>query len=263
MTPGRIKRCLRALSLSITFAAASISHAATGDVPVTRVPVDDAPVSVRSWLVAGMFPSPFLSNPPPDGPARRGFDTDYLVSLGGEAAARPRAGTRVPLPGGGAAEFTPRAWRGDYTDLTDVFGGQSAVLAYLFAELESPVAQTVYVHFGVNDAGKVWIDGNLVLTHVADGAAIRSQDAVRVDLPAGRTPVLVKVDQAGANWGVFLDIYGKSAHEAVLAASDADAVRQYTEKFDRLRAAVGRSRRRSPAWSATRTHWALYCAERL
>jgi hypothetical protein len=44
-----------------------------------------------------------------------------------------------------------------------------------------------------------------------DGSAQRSQSVALVELKGGRNPLLVKVDQAGANWGVYVELWDKAS----------------------------------------------------
>jgi len=230
--------------------------------PVTRIPKDGAPVAIRSWLIAGPFPSPTLRVPKPNRSLRAGYDIDYLTSLGGEAAARPRPGTAISLPGGGEVRFVRRDWSGDYADLLEAFGNKVEVVAYLYAEVESPVAQDVYLHVGVNDAGKVWVGGRLVVAQPVGSTGMKSSEVARVRLPAGRTSVLVKVDQWFAKWGAFVEFYGRTAHERVLAASSPAKIRAALASFERLRREINEP---ASLAGAQRDAYALalYSAERL
>ena len=185
-----------------------------GPVPATRVLLDGEPIAVRSWLVAGMFPSEDLPDPPREGPSRSGYDTDYLLSLGGEAKARPQAGTQVPVPGERPVVFVGHEWDSSYLDLTDLFGNPRDVCGYLFTELESEAAQDVFLHVGTNDAGKVWLGGELILSCPQDRMAKPSQEVVGITLKAGRTPLLLKVDQAGGDYQkAFARIKAASWHK--------------------------------------------------
>ncbi len=221
------------------FACAGTIRAVGDDAPVTFIPNDGEPVAVTSWLVSGMFPSPDLAAPERDGPRRAGYDTDFLTALGGEREARVSADTRVRLPDGSEVGFELRVWETDYVDLVGYFGSHAEVLAYLYCEVESPVEQDVYAHFGTNDAGKIWIGDELLLQYNGDRMAAKSQHAAKVHLPAGRTRVLVKIDQAGGNWGTFVEFYGASAHQRILAASHPDTVRAAMDAFAALRSEVG------------------------
>ena len=206
-------------ALWVVISSVGTSQGDVGTAPATRVPHDGDSVSVRSWLVAGLFPSPNLPEPRPEGPARAGFDTDFLTSLGGERAARPRPGTTVSTPAGERVEFVARRWDAPYVDLTDVFGRPSLVCAYLYAELESGREQEAYLHVGTNDAGKVWLGGELVIAYPGDRAAQPSQNVVRVRLRRGRTPLLLKIDQAGGGWGAFVQVYAPRAHREFVEAN--------------------------------------------
>ncbi len=187
--------------------------------PVTKLGGKDEPTAVRSWLVAGPLPSPDVLNREPNGPRRAGYDTDYLVGIGGETAARPREGTRVTAQTGNV-EFQRRTWNTEYIDLTEVYGRPEQVCAYLYAEVESPRDTSLYLHFGSNDAGKVWIGAKLVAARATDGSARRSQSVGLVRLKAGRNPVLVKVDQAGANWGAYVEFSDKATSLAAVSVSE-------------------------------------------
>ena len=222
-------RFLAVVALFIAYCSAAANPA-----PVTRVPADGASVVIHSWLVAGILPSPLLPSRNEDGSSRAGFHTDFLTSIGGEAAARPSEGTEFALSDGTTRRFERHDWEDDYINLADLYGGQAEVCTYLYCELESPVEQEVYLHAGTNDGGKIWVDGQLVITHPHDRTAMKSQHAVKVTLRAGITPVLVKVDQAGGGWGVYLEVYGKSEHERILAASGPEALRQAAEALASL-----------------------------
>jgi len=223
----------------VTLIAIGVTHGQTDAVPVTTIPADGAPVAIRTWLVSGAFPSLDLAEKAPDGPRRAGYDTDYLTALGGEAAARIDGGTTIQLADGAEVGFTQHTWEGDYANLVETHGSMAEVLAYLYAEVESPVEQDVYVHLGTNDAGKLWVGGELLLQYNGDRMAARSQHAAKVHLVAGRTRVLAKIDQAGGNWGTFVEFYGKSAHERILAAASPDTVAAAKAIFAEVRRGLG------------------------
>jgi len=219
-----VKQILRCLLLVVTIVFPPVMPtccwaAEPASVPTTVIGEDSAITPVGSWLVAGMFPSPDLPDPDPAGPKRAGYETDFLTPIGGEAAARPVPGTKVPLPDGSVVEFVPHAWEGEYVALTDPFGRPRNVCAYIYCELESPVERDVFLHVGTNDCGKVWLGGEVAIAHPGDQPARRSQEIVRVHLKQGRTPLLLKVDQAGAGWGAFVEVYSANAHRDYVATN--------------------------------------------
>jgi len=210
--------------------------------PVTGIPHDGETVTLRSWLLTGMFPSKSLIERESDGASRGGYNTDYLTELGGEAAARPVEGTQVTLPDGSTTTFERRDWEDDYLNLMPIFGAdgiRGEVLAYLYTELENPVEQDVYFHVGTNDGGKVWVNGEPIVAHPFDRAAHKSQNVGKAHLPAGRIPVLIKSDQAGGSWGVYVDVFGKSTHERILAGAGPGARRRAAEQLAALREEFG------------------------
>jgi len=197
------------LALAGVGCSARLSPAAGADARDAAVTVvDEAPdfQPVTTWLVAGPFPSTDRIRLTGRWPARTGFDTDYLGSIGGETDARPSRGGLVQDPDGNDIAFLYRNWRDAYVDLTDVYGRIAHVAAYIYAELESSEEREVYLHIGSNDAAKLWVGGELVLSQPEDRSAWPSQNVVRAHLAAGRTPVLMKIDQAGNNWGAFVEI---------------------------------------------------------
>jgi len=206
------QRCARRALATVAFAAlpAAAWCADGAAAPVTKLEKKDGPTGITSWLYAGMFPSTDLVQPDQNGPRRTGYDTDFLTAIGGEAAARPHEGTKITAPTG-SVEFKRRTWNTNYIDLTEVFGRPERVCAYLYAEVESPKDTSLFLHFGCNDAGKVWIAGKLVAARPTDGSAQRSQSVALVELKGGRNPLLVKVDQAGSNWGVYVEFWDKAS----------------------------------------------------
>ena len=183
------------------------AQADSRNVPVTVIDSPEGMTAIRAWLVAGTFPSRSISPRPPLGaPWREGFDRDYLQPIGGEAAARPQEGTQVRLPSGHTVRFMSRRWNTDYIDLTELYGRSGGLCAYIYSELESPREQHLYLHVGSNDAAKVWLNGREVVADPIDHGASRSQHVVPITLREGRNRLLMKIDQAGANWGAYVEI---------------------------------------------------------
>ena len=199
-----------------TCAVLLIASVCAATTPATGLHPDSARVSVTNWLVAGPFPSLPVENASPNGPSRAGYDQDFLTAFGGETVARPSQGTAVAVEGADDVVFTAHSWSTPYLDLTQIFGRLAGVCAYLYCEVESPIERELYLHAGTNDAGKIWVGGELVVEHPGDRGARPSQNAVRVTLPAGKTPILVKVDQAGSDWGAYVEFLTEAVHQRVV-----------------------------------------------
>ena len=178
---------------------------------VTQIPGDDESVAITSWLVAGPLASPYIKGGSHNAALRVGYDFDFLQEIGGEENARISQGTEFHLPEGTVSTFLFQHWETPFVDLAKVLGNKPMVCAYLYAEIESLKDQTVYFHVGTNDAGKVWVGGELIVQYSGDRGAERSQHVQQVDLKAGRTSILAKIDQAGGGWGTYIELYGKEA----------------------------------------------------
>jgi sialidase-1 len=210
-----MKKILNILFLFLTsiFPFAIVSQAEN---PIVYIDDNFEMVSVTEWLVAGVFPSEYYPANSKDVSLRDGYSKDFLKELGGETKAKIEEGTSVLLGTGNQVKFDHKKWDKEYIDLIDIFGESANVCAYLYTEIESKNSQEVFFHVGINDAGKVWINGNLIVENPFDGTAERSEEIVKVQLNKGRNTVLFKIDQAGGGWGAYFQIYSKTAHETYL-----------------------------------------------
>ena len=86
-------------------------------------------------------------------------------------------------------------------DLTKVFKPTERVCAYALCFVTSPVERPAQLRFGSNDAGKVWLGGQLVHDYPREGTAELDRDIVPIRLPRGTTPILLKITNNRLNWG--------------------------------------------------------------
>ncbi len=201
----------------------SLSNTVNAQTPVVLIPDDTKPIFIKEWVIAGAFPSADIKLPPYKGPYREGYSTDYLKSLGGEGKANIQDGMVVSTVDGKEIAFSRYNWKDDYLDLNKAIGAKSNVCAYIYTELESKTEQTVILHIGTNDAGKMWVGGRLVCSYSGDRAANRSQHTTEVKLkPDQRTPLLLKIDQGGGGWGTYVEVYGRTAHKNFMKGKIAD-----------------------------------------
>lgn len=170
-------------------------------------------VSIVEWTVIGTFPSEHVEASVVRDAARSGYSTDFLMELGGETRAVIRPGTIISSDQG-KVEAKDRKWKSDYLDLTEIYGESAQSCAYLYKEIKTQKSKEVFIHAGFNDAGKVWVNGELVLQNPFDGAAERSDHIKKVKLNKGVNRVLIKLDQAGGGWGAYFQIYGKEAQKS-------------------------------------------------
>jgi len=91
-------------------------------------------------------------------------------------------------------------------DFKTVFSPSEHVCAYALCYVTSPEKRKVQIRLGTNDSGKLWIGGKLVYDYPAEGSAILDRDLVQTTLPAGTTPILLKICNGEANWGFVFRI---------------------------------------------------------
>jgi hypothetical protein len=89
-------------------------------------------------------------------------------------------------------------------DLTKVFKPTEQVCAYALCYVTSPAEQPAQLRFASNDAGKVWLGGQLVIDYPREGTAELDRDIASIRLPKGTTPILVKITNNRLNWGFVL-----------------------------------------------------------
>jgi hypothetical protein len=91
-------------------------------------------------------------------------------------------------------------------DLTKVFSPTEHVTAYALCYVTLDADCDVQIRIGTNDAGKMWVGGHLVYDYPEEGTAILDRDIVRVALPKGTTPILLKISNGVKNWGFVFRI---------------------------------------------------------
>jgi hypothetical protein len=91
-------------------------------------------------------------------------------------------------------------------DLAKQFKPSEEVCAYAlcFAKCDGP--RQVQIRVSGNDTWKLWVGGKLVHECTDEGRIILDREILPVSLPAGTTPVLVKVCNNRRDWGFVLRI---------------------------------------------------------
>ena len=91
-------------------------------------------------------------------------------------------------------------------ELKKLFEEKEHVCAYALCYVTAPEAVDVQMRVGTNDAGKVWLGGDLVLDYPYESGIIIDKEVVPVTLPKGTTPVLLKVSNGVGQWGFVFRI---------------------------------------------------------
>ena len=117
---------------------------------------------LKAWLLCGPFPVVTPSDPNSEAIRLPGMYTDWLQATGGETNARPVAGQTVPFQGG-ACTWVRHVSPADAVDLDTAITKVDRVVAYAYAEIESPGKQACILALGSNDGVRAWLNGEPVL----------------------------------------------------------------------------------------------------
>ena len=91
-------------------------------------------------------------------------------------------------------------FRSRYQDVSPELEGN----AYAYTEVISPNSREVTFTLGSNDGAKMWINNELVYNVHAGRAAFPDQEIFVVNLKKGLNKILVKIENLGSNWGLYL-----------------------------------------------------------
>jgi CubicO group peptidase (beta-lactamase class C family) len=179
-------------------------------------------VVLDRWFVLGPVPISKDRSPAPDADQQqKAFDVDFLSSCGGETRVRPAPPPPCPVLG------HDLAWKAtepsdDVVDLAKAVGGRDYAVAYALADVRSARAGVVLLGLGSDDAVKVWLNGKLVHSNWVLRALGKDQDLVPLDLREGRNQLLLKIQNASAEWSFAArSLDAKRLGEAVWTAAQA------------------------------------------
>jgi len=79
-------------------------------------------------------------------------------------------------------------------------------VAYAYAVITAPRDTETTMGLGSNDGAKVWVNGELVFSHHIGRLAVPNQESFPVKLRAGKNAVLVKIENWGARWELYLSV---------------------------------------------------------
>ena len=155
---------------------------------------------IKSWLLCGPI---HLKEPKNEADAWDhlvGFNTDYLKKFGGEENLKIKVGSKVKYEGGAA---TWKLWNANDSiiDLCAALSKESPVLAYAYTEVFAEEEKTMFVAFGTNDGGKLWINGMNIWDYPGQRGVSADNDLIPVFLKKGKNTILLKVEQRGNKWG--------------------------------------------------------------
>ena len=139
---------------------------------------------IRDWLLSGPF----------DNSDRKGLDRVYEPE-------QALAGPYQTLEG-------LQPWRHFHTndvlglvDLGQFYGRRDSVCAFALCYLHSPTQQAAELRVGRNDEMAVFLGGKEVWRKAGGRMVIPDDDTIAITLPAGTTPLLLKVCNWARDWG--------------------------------------------------------------
>jgi hypothetical protein len=91
-------------------------------------------------------------------------------------------------------------------DLSKAFTPSDKVCAYALCWAVTDAPKDAQIRVGANDSWKLWVGGKPVYENATEGRVIVDRDVVPVSLPAGTTPILLKVCNNLKDWGFVFRI---------------------------------------------------------
>jgi len=91
-------------------------------------------------------------------------------------------------------------------DLARQFKPSEEVCAYALCYAKTDQAREVQIRVSGNDVWKLWVGGKLIYESPIEGRIVLDREVLPVFLPAGSTPILMKVCNNRRDWGFVLRI---------------------------------------------------------
>ncbi len=140
-----------------------------------------------------------------------GFETDYLVSIGGESNPNIVNGQNISV-NGNTLTFKDIAATDSVVSLDDFISKKDIVCAYMYREINSPKEQICFLSLGCNDGGRVWLNGTQIWDRPEPRGVIADDILLPVLLKKGKNTLLFKVEERANVWAFcarFLPIESK------------------------------------------------------
>jgi len=115
---------------------------------------------------------------------------------------------------GGKVEWkTENTTESGYLNLIAVFSKRnkeinpsSEGIAYAYTEVISPDNREIKITLGSNDGAKMWVNDAIIYNKHAGRNAVADHEILTVKLKKGKNKLLVKVENLGASWGLYVRI---------------------------------------------------------
>ena len=178
----------------------------------------------RRWVI--LSPLPVLSgatNAVTEEVQKQAFAFDHLTWDGGESGVQPKDGTTIKVNN---QDFQWQLVESATDEINLLSPGKSSdfSIAYAWARIEMPEAQSALLGLGSDDAVKVWLNGKMIHENWIMRSLTQDQDILRLDLAKGTNTLLLKIQNGQGDWGFacrFIDAKTR-VEKLVLAAGSGD-----------------------------------------
>ncbi len=201
--------------IPIAIASGLAVCAAAGILLARIVSYPSSDLGTARWLVLGAFP---LETEQSAGDASR--YRDFLSSAGGEGEARLDEGRTIE-----DKPVVPVRAKNGAVDLLKLFPGATKAAAYAYLEIDSPIGKNLALKLGSDDGIRAWVNGSLVWSNQTLRSLTPDEDAVPIHLVKGRNAILLRIDQAGGDWGFSAKLRSLAEEERDWKASKSRELR--------------------------------------
>lgn len=143
---------------------------------------------IRDWMVTGPYP----------------FDEGLDGVHPPETEANTSSWQKIKTDPDGYLNFIA-LFSQDEAAAVDMIG-----MAYAHTEIISPDDREITLTLGSNDGAKLWLNGEVIYNEHVGRSAIADQVFLKVQLKKGSNKLLAKVENLGANWGLYMRIVDKT-----------------------------------------------------
>lgn len=169
---------------------------------------------IKNWIVAGPFPSPLEEDRSKGW--QKGFDYDFLKSIGGEENSKITDNQIITFKNfeGGEKKVETFKTSSDSLGIVSfdkIFGELDFKVAYLFTEIFSDKDQTCHFLLGSDDGVKVWLNGDLIHRNDVGRGITPREDIFEGKFIRGNNRLLVKVGEYIRGWGAIVEIFDSAA----------------------------------------------------
>ncbi len=165
-------------------------------VTTAQIPALVPDTFVRRWLVIGPFELGEMKDDKPP----RGFLHQY--------GPEKRVDLRKTLKGliGKCRWQLVQAKKNGYVDLLRALHYFDPAVAYALTYVYAPQSRDLTIGLGSNDGARLWVNEELVYSRHVGRSASPDQDVIKIHLRQGWNKILVKVENFGGGWGLYLRI---------------------------------------------------------